>query len=182
MPEHSFFKDFVALFSEMSTVTSVCLIVGLILIIIEFYQQSKGVIGVCGLILIAAAIGIRMIGGGTISMLFMMVFFVIAVCFISHLIMLNLQKKSWLTHSLTLAITEAEEEVRANYNFLINHEGIASTDINPKGHMMISDVNFLVVSSLPIKKGMKVKVTDVEDDKIFVKQITKTMTETLEEE
>lgn len=171
MPDLSFGAQFIELFAQMSVVTYICLLTGLMLIIVEFFQPSRGIFGYSGLTLLILGIVVRMIGRGTVAMLFMMVFFSVAVILIAHTVMLWRHKREWLTHSLALAITDTDIKQLTNYSFLLNREGIASTDIDKKGHMTINEINFYVSSANFIPKGTRVRVTDVRGDKIQVSAV-----------
>lgn len=100
--------EFVELFSQMSVMAFVCLLIGVVLIIVEFFQPISGILITCGSILIIVGVALRMIFGGTFAMMFFMFFFCVAICLCAHIIMLFRHKKDWLTHSLALSIYDEE--------------------------------------------------------------------------
>lgn len=155
------------LFAGMSAIVFFFIIIGIMLVVIEFYQPTKGLFALVGALLIGSGIVIRMLGGGTWSMLFLMIFFV-AVCILTaHIIMLFFQKSNWLYQSLRLAMKGSTETVE-EYEFLVGQIGIATSDISGEGNIAINDVNFHVYSDIVIFKGAKVYVTEVSLDKISV--------------
>ena len=103
-----------ALFSGMSLITGVLAIVGHLLIVVELFQPSRGIVGYCGAVALLCGIVVRMLMGGTILMLFIMVFLSVTVILSMHILMLCLQKRAWLTHALALKLEEkASEEAAA---------------------------------------------------------------------
>ena len=102
------------LFSGMSLITGVLVIVGHILIVVELFQPSRGIVGYCGALALLSGIVVRMLMGGKILMLFIMVFLSVALILSMHILMLCLQKRPWLTHALAIQLEEkASEEVAA---------------------------------------------------------------------
>ena len=102
------------LFSGMSLITGVLVIVGHVLIVVELFQPSRGIVGYCGALALLSGIVVRMLMGGTILMLFIMVFLSVAIILSMHILMLCLQKRPWLTHALAIQLEEkASEEAEA---------------------------------------------------------------------
>lgn len=159
--------NFTELFSGMSVMVFVCLIAGLTLIITDFYQPTKGLASGCGAAALALGLTLRMLSGGTIGMLFVLTAIIAAVLFAAHAIMLKVHKRLWLYQSLE---QNRLRGVKGNYGFLIGLEGVTTTEVAPLGHMSINEVNFFVTSQEIIGKGERVRVTEVEGDKIIVKR------------
>lgn len=155
------------LFADMSIIVLFMIFVGLMFIIIELFQPSKGIFTICGGMLVALGIVFRMLGGGTVVMLFLMLFFVSVVVLLSHFIMLYFQKSQWLSQSLNLAISE-HADPKGEYQYLVGQVGIATSDIKDSGTISVNDVNFHVCSGEKIKKGSMVTVVRVDEDKVFV--------------
>ena len=102
------------LFSGMSLVTFVLMIAGHVLVVVELFQPSRGIVGFCGALAIVSGIVVRMLMGGTILMLFILVFLSVTIILAMHILMLCLQKRAWLTHALALKLEErASEETAA---------------------------------------------------------------------
>ena len=165
-------SSFIELFEGMSVSAFMCIALGLMLVIIEFYQTTKGFAVGCGSALIATGTVIRMLTAGTLGILFWIVFFVAVILLSAHSVMLFTQKRNWLVQSLTLALNESPVMMRgAGYSYLKNLTGVATTDINLTGHVSINDVNFFVCSKTPIEKGGLVRVLDVDGENIIVEQL-----------
>ncbi len=157
------------LFADMSIVVLFMILIGLMFLIIELFQPSKGLFAIGGAILVITGIVFRMLGGGTVTMLFLMVFFVCVTLMSAHVIMLYTQKKLWLYQSLNLAIncqsSESEE-----YKYLIGQIGVATSDIKINGTISINDVNFHVQCDSFIGKGELVRVVKVDTKNIFIEK------------
>lgn len=165
--------DISALFSQMSIVALMCLFLGVILIAVEFFQSTRGVSLVLGIVLLATGIVLRMLADGSVGMLFIMLFAVAAIVFALHILMLVLQKRDWLSASLML--TDFSEVSGAEkYAQLVGREGITTTAVMPEGHMSMNETNFYVTSLVPIEKGVKVRVTQVDGSSIIVEPIEET--------
>ena len=160
------YDDLSGLFGDMSIVTFMLLVLGLMLIVVEFFQPSYRFPTYCGSVLIALGIIVRMLSGGTLLMLFYMVFGCAAVLIAAHLIMLVTQKRPWLSHSLALKLRRSMQD--DGYSYLLGREGVATTDINGTGHMSLDDVNFFVSGDEFIEKGCMVRVVRVDGESIKV--------------
>lgn len=157
------------LFSQMSVATAVLGVVGLALIIIEFFQPAHKIPTYCGTALVLCAIAVRILCGGTFVMLFFMIFFCVLILFAAHLIMLVTQKKAWLATSLAIRLKrEVDESQKSGYAYLLGLSGIASTDISPSGHVNLEGTDFIVSSDEFIEKGSLVEVVHVVGDVIKV--------------
>lgn len=159
-------QEFINLMSNMSIVSICTILIGMMLVVIEFYQPARGLVGGVGAALIVTGIVFRMLMRGTVGMLFIMVLFIAGVLMFFHTLMLRIQKKDWLTHSLALLIQKGEKV--KPYEFLVGMTGISTSMINPIGHMTINDVNFLVTSATTIEINKRVKVVEASGDKIIV--------------
>ena len=163
------FTNLYELISGMSLVTVVSVTLGLMLIVIEFFQPAYRYPTYCGCALVLLGITVRMLGGGTMIMLFYMVFTCAAVLLALHMIMLAVHKKAWLTQSLALKLRRSIED--EGYERLLGREGVATTDIDGTGHMAIDDVNFFVCGDEFIEKGCLVRVVSVDGDSIKVETV-----------
>ena len=159
------------LFAGMSVVTFMLILVGLMLIVVEFFQPSYGFPTACGSALVLLGITVRMLSGGTFIMLFYMVLIIAVVILGAHMLMLATQKKPWLTQSLALKLENALPEDTDDYSFLLGRDGVATTDIDGNGHMAIDDVHFFVTSGVFIAKGTNVRVVRVAGDRIDVSAV-----------
>lgn len=153
------------LFSDMSLVVIILGIIGIALVAVEFFQPMHGLGVGCGCTLTAAAVVIRMLAGGTESMLFFMLFFAACIVLTVHVIMLRLHKREWLMQAV---VTRDETDSGASFVGLI---GVATTNIDGYGHIAIGDVNFYVTAETSIKRGEQVRVVAVDDDRIVVAHV-----------
>lgn len=165
-------EEFVRLFADMSIVCFILLIVGFMLVTTEFFSPARGVVGSVGALLLASGVAVRILCGGTLSMLFIMLSMIACFVLTVHLVMMRLHKRDWLSHSFALAVRGQDDSAGGEYAFLVGHRGIATTDIAPKGHIAINDINFFVSSGTPIAKGAAVTVTQVTGDRIVVEPVS----------
>ncbi len=174
-------NSFIELFEGMSVSAFMCLSLGLMLVIVEFFQTTNRFAAICGSVLIVAGTVIRMLADGSVGILFWITFSVAVILLVAHSVMLFTQKRNWLVHSLTLALDESPVMMRgAGYSYLKNLTGVATTDINLTGHVSINDVNFFVSSKTPIEKGSLVRVLDVDDENVFVERLLSVGEDTIE--
>lgn len=159
------------LFSGMSVVSFILTVVGIILIVTEYFQPSRGYLSVCGAVLTVSGIIVRMLSGGTFIMLFFMIFFIVTILFAAHIIMLIFQKKEWLMQSVAFKLENAYAAKEGEYGFLLGRDGLATTDIDCNGQILIDNIHFFVTSSGFIPSGSVVRVIRVEGDRIDVAQV-----------
>lgn len=164
-------NSFVELFSDMTIAPASCLIIGVMFVIIELYQSSKGVMAGIGVLLIITGITLRMVSGPHFGVFFLLVLGAVFPILVAHILLLVRQKKPWLVQSLQLALNNNLTGEDVNYNYLVDLIGESTTDINQTGSITINDVTFLVASSVFIEKNSKVRVVEVDNDKIFVEKI-----------
>ena len=160
------YKNLQDLFGGLSAVTFISVMLGLMRIVVEFFQPAYKYPTYCGVALIALGIVVRMLGGGNFIMLFYMVSFCVTVLIGVHMIMLAVHKKAWLSHSLALKLRRSMQD--DGYSYLLGREGVATTDINGTGHMSLDDVNFFVSGDEFIEKGCMVRVVRVDGESIKV--------------
>ncbi|MDE7395968.1 MAG: hypothetical protein K2M95_07620 [Clostridiales bacterium] len=155
------------LFSGMSLITFVLVITGHILIVIELFQPSRGIVGYCGVLVLLCGIVVRMLSGGTLLMLFIMVFISVVIILSVHVLMLCLQKKAWLTHALALKLEE-----KASEDTLVGKNGLAETDLAPVGTVTIEGQTMTAYGNTFIEKGQAVCVLSVRGDIVTVEAVT----------
>lgn len=155
------------LFSGMSLITFVLMITGYMLIVVELFQPSRGVVGYCGVFVLLCGIAVRMLSGGTLLMLFIMVFASVVIILSAHILMLCLQKKAWLTHALALKLEE-----KASEDTLVGKQGIAETDLAPVGTVTIEGQSMTAFGNTWIEKGQEVCVLSVRGDIVTVEPVT----------
>ena len=170
-------KNLIELVTDSSIATVILLVLGLMLIIVEFFQPSRGIPSYCGIVLVLCGIVIRMLKDSSMIMLFYMVFGCAVILLVAHVVLCLLPKKAWLTQSLALKLEKAVEGADIDdYESLVGKTGTATTDIDEFGHVAVGDVNLYVASDAFIEKGSSVRVVLVSDDKIEVELIDNTET------
>lgn len=146
--------------------------IGILLIIIDGKVLNDGTLatlGLAGMILSVALAApnfyaglysvIGVIVGGALSFAFLKVF---------------KKRNMWSKIMLKDRLTEEAGYSSLNEEFaqLIGKEGIAMTDMRPVGTIMIGDKDYSGISNAQwIKKGTKVKVTQVDGTRILVKEV-----------
>ncbi len=163
-------KEIANLFSGMSAVSAVMLLLGLMLIIAEFFRPMRSLGYASGGITVALAVVIRMLSGANVATLYLMLIFVAFILFAAHLLMLALQKREWLLLSSGIADEETGGD-DAEYSYLVGLRGITTTAVAPSGHVAINDINFYVTSQQPIDVGVEVVVKRVSGAQIIVEPI-----------
>ena len=170
--EGGLIKNLIALVTDSSIATVILLGLGLMLIIVEFFQPSRGIPSYCGIVLLICGIVIRMLKDSSMIMLFYMVFGCAVILLAAHVLLSLLPKKAWLTQSLALKLEKAVEGADIDdYESLVDKIGTATTDIDEFGHAAVGDINLYVASDTFIEKGSSVRVVRVSDDKIEVEPV-----------
>ena len=166
-------KNLTDLITDSSIATVILLGLGLMLIIVEFFQPARGIPSYCGIVLSLCGIVIRMLkSDGTFIMLFYMLFGCALILLVAHVFLSLRQKKAWLTQSLAIKLEKAmNDDGIDDYEDLIDKIGTATTDIDENGHVTLGDINLYVASDTFIEKGSKVRVVRVSDDKIEVEAV-----------
>lgn len=155
---------FAKLFMMFNTVTVTLWLVGLALLVLEFYQPTRKICALCGTLCLCASLAILAIQSTNIGVCFAFVFLTLILLFVVHLVMLVLQKGRWLI----AAAGKNTGSHTKNYVSLVNREGVATTEINPTGHIAVGDTNLFVMCEQVVAAGEAVKIVRVTDDKIYV--------------
>ena len=166
--------EIVTLFEDMTASVVVLFALGLILVIAEFFRPMRGLGYGCGAAVLVCAIVLRMLSGGTVGTLFLMLFLTAFILFGAHLFMIALHKREWLLVSSGIT----DEEGADKYSYLIGLRGVTTTSVAPSGHMSINDINFYVTGEVAIDVGVEVVVKNVSGDRIIVEPVS--MDETAE--
>ena len=169
--------DLVTLFTEMHVIPAVCLILGIILCIIEIFTPGLGIFGLLGAILVVIGIIFRMVFGGSLSQLFIMVFAISFVIIIAFMIMIRSARYGWLSRSpiilnaTALSREQLAKEDKENAR-LLGKEGIVKAECRPAGKIEIEEEIYDVVSEGEfITNGTVVRVVAIEGNKITVKRV-----------
>ena len=72
-----FWDEFVSLFTEMNLVPAILLILGIILCIIEMFIAGFGVFGITGGVCLVGGIVAKILYGGTVTQMFILIFLIL---------------------------------------------------------------------------------------------------------
>ena len=136
---------FVSLFEGMSWATIVLMAVAVVLMIIEVYSPGLGVFGFFGVISGGAAIFLRVFNHGLdavaiiayIAFMLIIMLFLVLVAFIIYLVIRENDRKV----KKSISLKDDLARIRAGKN------GIALTDLNPNGKIMIDGEVFEAVAA-----------------------------------
>jgi len=146
----------------------IVLVIGIILIGVEFYMPGFGVPGISGII---STIGGIFLTGRTMTeriIVGMIAIVIIAVMLVISIMVFNSKRiKSPIKletdlHGKNLFIEEKDME------YLIGKKGIAITDLRPSGKGEFDGVKLDIITSGYIKKGTALKIISIKNNKIFV--------------
>ncbi|MBR6293243.1 MAG: serine protease [Lachnospiraceae bacterium] len=149
----------------------VVLVVGIILIGVEFYLPGFGVPGITGIVCTVA--GIYLAGRdngerifiGVIAIVIIAVMLVISICIFKSKKIKSPIKLETDMQGKNLFIEEKDME------YLLGKKGVACTDLRPSGKGEFNGVKLDILSDGEfIKKGVKITVTEIKNNKIFVRE------------
>lgn len=168
--------DILTLFTDISIVSAVFLLVGLVFVSIECFIPGFGFFGISGSIFIVFAIVFRMVIGGTWWHLFYMCTITILVLTVVILIAVRsarfgaISKTPLIQNETALPTNFASNE--ANYEFLLDKQGVALTVCKPAGKIEIEGKEYQAITSGDyIEKSAAVKVVDVDGTTIVIKKV-----------
>ncbi len=170
-----FWDEVVSLFTEMNLVPAILLIIGLIFCIVEIFIPGFGVFGITGSILLVGGVVAKMLYGGTVTQLFVLLFIIAVVLIIMFAIAVWSAKKGLISKSpLVLketALPENYDQVDVNLLKLIGKEGITTTLFRPQGVVQIEDKFYDAISvGEYLEKGTRVKVVETQGNKLYVQK------------
>lgn len=172
----SFFHEIAVLFTGMTPLVIVCLIVGLIFVIVEIFSPGFGIFGIAGCLLLLAGIVLRVIkgDGSPLAQIFILLFFIAVLVSLSFVVMVELSKRGYVSRSPLFqkgtAVDVERSEATEDYKTLIGKEGVAETYLRPIGKAQIEGATYDVVAggAFFLPRGTKIKVSAVEGIRIIV--------------
>jgi membrane-bound ClpP family serine protease len=172
----NFFQEIAVLFTGMTPIVIVCLIIGLIFVIVEIFSPGFGIFGIAGSLLLLAGIVLRVIerDGNPFVQIFILLFLIAILVSLSFVIMVELSKRGFISRSPIFqkgtAVDVERSEGTEDYKSLIGKEGVAETYLRPVGKAKIGGVVYDVVAdgAFFLPKGTKVKVSAIEGVRIIV--------------
>lgn len=172
------FNEISILFSGMTTLALIFLIVGLILIIVEEFFYGSWIFGISGVIFTIAGIVFRVLvrDGNPFAQIALILLIQVILAALGFLVIFWLSKKGWINHSWLVqdgtAVDKGFSAGTADYTSLIGQEGIVVSYLRPIGKAEINGVLYDVnAGSTLIEVGSKVVVTSVEGVRISVKKL-----------
>ena len=170
-----FWDEFVSLFTEMNLVPAILLILGLIFCIIEMFVPGFGVFGITGGRCLLGGVVAKMLYGGTVTQLFILLFLIAIVLLIIFGIVVWSAKRGVLSRSPLIlketALPENYDQVDAKLEKLIGQEGITITVFRPQGTLQIGDKFYDAISiDEYLERGTRVKVVELQGSTLYVKK------------
>ena len=149
----------------------VVLLVGIVLIGIEFYIPGFGLPGISGIIFMVAGIFLtgrnisERIVVGLIAVIVIAVMLVISIMIFNSKNVRSPIKLDTDLKGKNLFIEEKDME------YLIGKKGFALTDLRPSGKGEFDGVKLDIISTGYIAKGADLKITEIKNNKIFVDKV-----------
>jgi len=149
----------------------IVLLVGIILIGVEFYMPGFGVPGICGIITTAAGIFLtgsnasQRITVGVVTIVIIAVMLVVSVVIFNSKKVKSPIKLDTDLPGRNLFIDETDME------YLVGKKGVALTDLRPSGKGEFDGVKLDILSGGDyIKKDNSIVITEIKNNKIFVEK------------
>jgi membrane-bound ClpP family serine protease len=160
------------IFSNITVLSAVCLVVGLIFMTIEIFHPGFGVFGILGAISLISGVVLTAQNTTEAFILIMALLAVLAVIFTAFL---RSASKGKLNKTLVLNNTLDRESGyigTEDLNYLLGKEGTTTTVLRPSGTADFQGVRLDVVSDGQfIPQNTKVKIIKVEGRRIVVKTL-----------
>lgn len=154
------------LFSDISLTAGVLLLLGVMLLAVEFCQSMHAVASGCGAAVAVCGIVLGMLPGGGEGTLYLLVSAFLFCVYAAHVVMLAVFKRDWLRQSAYLKVARATEEKP-----LLEAEGVAETDFEPFGRVSVDGRQVFARAYAHIKAGETVKITRAVGNRIYVERI-----------
>ncbi len=167
--------QFCEIFTKMSWVPAVLLIVGLVFMLVEVFVPGFGFFGITGILSIIAGIIVRIVNGLNVTQSVLMILLVILIFIAFNMIMVFSAKHGMLGHS---GLFENKSSLATDYNKpnreirkLVGRQGKTISPLNLGGKAKIRGRVYEVVSvSEYIEANTRIKVVEIKDNIIKVKK------------
>ncbi len=159
------------LFTTTQIIPVLVILLGLGLCVWEICKSqfsSKGIIG--GVLIMGSMIAVMMLKG-TIAQFLFLLFFILIVIVLTFCIVTLLFDKTIFIKKSKKATEEVEVDEDATLSKLIGKIGIAQTELNLEGKVLVSGVTLDAVSKAKIEKGAEIKIVKIDGIKIVVEGI-----------
>ncbi len=164
-----------ALFSGFGYLPMIAMLLGLVLLIVEIFVPGFGIFGITGSVFTVVGIAVRMIIGGTVTQLLIMLTFSLTVVIIAFVLVVILAKCGVLSFGFVqnkTAVPTNFAKPNKAYAKLIGKVAFATTAFRPVGSFSYKEKVYEAVSTGEfIEKNCKVKIVDVKGDKIYVEKV-----------
>ena len=150
----------------------VVLLIGIVLIGIEFYMPGFGVPGICGTICAAAGVFLTGRNASERIIVGVIAIVIIAVMLVISIIIFN-SKKVKSPIKLDTEVQGKDLFIDGkDMEYLIGKKGEAATDLRPSGKGEFDGVKLDILSEGEyIKKGATLEITEIKNNKIFVREV-----------
>ncbi len=149
----------------------VVLVVGIILIGVEFYLPGFGFPGIFGVILTAAGIFLTGRDWSERVLVGVIAIVVIAVMLVISIIVFNSKKvKSPIKLETDLQGKDLFIDGK-DMEYLIGKKGVAVTDLRPSGKGEFDGVVLDIISGTYVEKGTSLEIREIKNNKIIVKGV-----------
>lgn len=164
--------DLMNILSNLSALSIICLILGLVFMTLEAFHPGFGAFGITGAVLLILGV---VLTAKTVGEAFIMIMAILAILAVIFAAFLRSASKGKLNKSLVLNHAQNRETGyigTEDLNYLLGKEGVTTTTLRPSGTADFAGVKLDVVSDSEfIPSGIKVKITKVEGRRIVVKKL-----------
>ena len=163
--------EFMEILVNITWFSILLFILGIGFVILELYSPGIGIPGIIGTI---ALIGFIFTAGQNAPQRLILTGILIAICAILFVVFFTLLSKKRLPKALILETSEEGYKGVEDFSHLVGKEGIVLNTCRPAGNADFDGQKLDVVSRGEfIEKDAKIKVIEVEGNRIVVKEINK---------
>ena len=171
-----FWQEFVSLFTEMNVVPAVLLVLGIILCLIEMFVPGFGVFGISGGVCLVGGIVAKMLYGGTVTQMFILIFLIFIFLLLGFGIATWSAKRGLISKTpLVLketALPENYADVDEKMLKLVGKKGVTTSLLRPQGIIEIDGKFYDAMSTDEyLEKDTKVVVVEMQGKTLFVKKL-----------
>ena len=159
------------LFDNITIVSIVFLVAGMILLFIEMHRDFNHVLSLLGTLLLLAGIILTQVNSFSFGSLFILLTIIIPPLIVNHLLVLYFQKRLWLYQSIRRAVGEDNPSSQSALQSLIGTAALAISNLDLMGTIAIGEHTFFAKSYSVIAMGRKVIIKDIEGDIVIVEEI-----------
>lgn len=158
------------LFTEMGWVSAVLLTIGIAFAAVEVFVPGFGVWGITGSICVVLGIVARMIEGGSVAQLFVLIFMVLILFTLLFLIMIRSARHGILSKTAIVEMGVSIKDTVNEKDALVGKLGKTTTILRPVGKIEIDGVSYSALTEDGyINPNTDIEVVKVEGENIFVK-------------